>query len=125
MTRSLPEWIADKPNQSIPPRVRVRIFDKCKGRCAQCTRVIRGGQWQADHVVALINGGEHREHNLQCLCTDCHKTKTAGDVAVKSKIARVRAKHLGIKNRNSRPIPGSKASGWKRTFSNGWVRREA
>ena len=52
---------------------------------------------QADHIVALVNGGENRERNLRCLCSWCHKNKTADDVAEKAKTAAVRKKHLGIK----------------------------
>ena len=55
-------------------------------------------KWQTDHRVALINGGANRERNLVTLLTDHHKVKTAQDVRVKSKTAKMRAKHLGIKN---------------------------
>jgi 5-methylcytosine-specific restriction endonuclease McrA len=37
-----------------------------------------------DHVSALINGGQHRESNIQLLCSACHKVKTKADVAEKS-----------------------------------------
>lgn len=98
MTRSVPEWIADHDDQSIPPRVRVRLFEAAAGRCAACSRKIGPADtWQADHIIALVNGGEHRETNLQVLCDWCHKVKTREDVAIKAKGAKVRARHLGIK----------------------------
>jgi hypothetical protein len=35
----------------------------------------------------------------------------------------VRDKHFGIK-RSASPMPGGKNSPWKKTFANGWVRRD-
>lgn len=32
--------------------------------------------WQADHIVEVAGGGEHRLENLQTLCNLCHKEKT-------------------------------------------------
>ena len=98
MTRSVPEWVATHDDQAIPPRVRARVFERCGGRCAVCSRKIGPADaWQADHIVALANGGEHREGNLQVICGWCHKAKTREDVAIKAKGAKVRARHLGIK----------------------------
>jgi hypothetical protein len=56
-----------------------------------------GDAWDLDHIRALINGGENREGNLApILHGRPHKEKTALDVAEKAKVARLRAKHLGI-----------------------------
>jgi len=96
--RTVPEWIGATSDAAIPPRVRIRIWDRANGHCTICTRKIRAGEaWQADHTVALINGGENREQNLRLVCGYCHKGKTAEDVAEKAKTARVRKRHLGIK----------------------------
>jgi hypothetical protein len=43
----------------------------------------------------------------------CHKPKTAADQGDIAKVKRVEAKDGGFQRRTSRPIPGSKASGWK------------
>lgn len=97
MARELPEWIAARDDQAIPPRVKVRVFDRCGGRCCICTLLIRGSlRPEYDHIVALINAGQHRESNLQILCSKCHSTKSRADVALKSKNYQVRAKHLGV-----------------------------
>ena len=96
MSRVLPEWIADHDDQAIPARVRVRTFDKYGGKCAVCTLPIVGRLRPAyDHIIALVNGGQHREANLQLLCVPCHAGKTKSDVAEKSRIYRKRAKHIG------------------------------
>lgn len=124
MTRSVDEWIGKTDDTPIPPRVRLRVFERAKGRCEICDRKLGPADtWEADHTVALCNGGDNREGNLRVACSWCHASKTKADVSIKSKSARVRARHLGVK-KSSRPMPGSKASPWKRTFSGEVVRRE-
>lgn len=111
MTRSVPEWIGKSDDDPIPPRVKLRVWEACGGVCALSGRKIRPGEaWQVDHRVALILGGQHREANLQIVLADAHKVKTAAEMAVKSKVARIAAKHAGTwaKSRArfpSRPFP--------------------
>jgi 5-methylcytosine-specific restriction protein A len=124
MSRSVPEWIGKTADDGIPGRVMLRMFDRCGGICqCGCNRKIRAGEgWVADHIVALINGGQHRESNLQPLLTEHHKIKTRSDVAIKSKVARIRAKHLGISKPRSRWGYG-KAEVFKKKISGEVVRR--
>lgn len=35
---------------------------------------------EIDHIVALVNGGADDETNMQCLCKECHRIKTAKDL---------------------------------------------
>lgn len=122
--RSVSEWIGKSDDSAIPPRIRVRVFIRDDGRC-QCgcrRKIIVGEKWETDHRIALINGGENREANLVTLLTEHHRTKTAADVAEKSKVARIRKKYLGIKSKG-RPMPGSKASGWRKRMDGTVERR--
>jgi 5-methylcytosine-specific restriction protein A len=43
--------------------------------CAECGRV--DGDWEADHIVPLVDGGLHCPTNIQRLCVECHRAKTA------------------------------------------------
>ena len=120
--RSVPEWIGKTDDARIPLRVRIRVFDRCGGMCHRSGRRIMAGEpWECDHIIPLCNGGLHREFNLAPILVDAHKEKTKQDVALKAKINRKKAYHLGLKKK-SRPIPGSKASGLKKGFD-GIVRR--
>lgn len=95
--RAVPEWIGATPDTAIPARVRLRVFEAYGGVCYLSKRKIRpGDKWEAEHIIALINGGENRESNLAPALVDAHKDKTAKDMAIKSKTARIKAKHLGI-----------------------------
>lgn len=121
--RSVPEWIGKTSDTPIPPRVRLRIFEAHGGVCHLSGRRIQAGEpWDCDHIVALVNGGEHRETNLAPALRDKHREKTALDVAEKSIVRRKRMKSLGIVPKKGRPIPGSKLSGLKRKM-NGEVER--
>lgn len=104
MARRLPEWIGSSADAVVPPRVRVRIFDRYEGRCqCGCNRKIMAGEkWDAEDKVALINGGERRESNLRPFLVGHQKTKTAADVAEKSRVYRKRAKSIGVDLRPSR-----------------------
>lgn len=98
MTRSVPEWIAKHDDEKIPPRVRLRVFERHNGVCHISGRKIMPGEpWDCDHIVALINGGQHRESNLAPALRDKHREKTAEDVRQKAITAEKRMMNLGIK----------------------------
>lgn len=116
MPRSVAEWIGKTENTPIPPRVRLRVFERNQGLCqCGCEMVIfAGDKWETDHLVALINGGENRESNLRTLLAKHHKTKSAEDVALKAMVTRKRMSHLGIKRRKGPPMAGSRGSKFKK-----------
>ena len=121
--RSVSEWIGKTPDTPIPPRVKLRIWEREGGRCYLSGRkIMPGDAFQYEHVVALCNGGENRESNIKLALTDKHREKTAKDVAEKSKVARVRSKHLGIKKPSR--FPGSRNSNLKRKVGGGAVYRD-
>lgn len=96
--RTVKEWIGKNDSDPIPPRVRVRVFERHGGTCHLSARTIRAGEpWDCDHVVALINGGEHRESNLAPALRDKHREKTKLDVAEKAIVYRKKSKNLGIR----------------------------
>lgn len=109
--RSTDEWIGKTDDDVVPPRVRLRVFERHQGVCHLSGRKIRAGEpWDCDHVVALCNGGEHREDNLAPALRDKHRQKTAADVAERAKVDRLRKRSLGIKSKSARPLPGGRAS---------------
>lgn len=123
MPREVEEWVGKTDDTQPPPRVRLRVWDRCEGRCHLCGRPIPASDaWILEHLKALINGGENRERNLCLSCSWCKPIKDAADVAEKSATAKVRKKHLGI-TKSSRPMPGSRASKWKRKMDGSVERR--
>ena len=105
MSRTVKEWIGRNPDSKIPPRVRLRIFEAHGGVCHLSGRKIAAGEpWDCDHIIALINGGLHRESNLAPALRDKHREKTAEDVAEKAKVARKAKANLGLKPAPAKPI---------------------
>ena len=102
MPRSTDEWIGKTDDAPIPPRIRLRVFDRHGGVCHLSGRKIRVGEkWECDHIVALVNGGRHCESNFAPALIRPHKAKTREDVAEKSRVARKRKAHLGIRKKRS------------------------
>jgi 5-methylcytosine-specific restriction protein A len=123
MPRDVPEWIGETPDTPVPLRVRMRVYEARGGKCACCGVPIAGKPWEIDHSIPLIHGGKNRESNLQPLLTEHHRIKTHADVQTKARTARIKAAHLGVKAKG-RPMPGSKASKFKRKINGQVVLRD-
>lgn len=96
--RSVPEWVGKTDDSKVPGSVRVRVFEKYEGRCyLSGIKIDPGMDWDLEHILALCNGGEHRESNFAPALVAPHKDKTRADRRLKAKNDRVRKKHLGIK----------------------------
>lgn len=123
MPREVKEWLGSSSDSDPPPRVKVRVFDKYHGVCCcGCNRkILAGEKWQVDHIIALINGGENKESNLQPLLVEHHRDKTKEDVAEKSEVYSKRKLHLGIKKKSR--FSCSKDSKWKKKITGEVVRR--
>jgi 5-methylcytosine-specific restriction endonuclease McrA len=112
--REVEEWIGASPDSAIPPRVRLRVFERHKGVCHISKRkIMPSDAWDCDHVVALTNGGENRESNLAPALRDKHREKTAADVAERAKIDRIRKRHLGIKKPSKLNKPAGTKFNWR------------
>lgn len=112
--RAVDEWIGKTPDTPAPPRVRLRVFDAKGGRCHRCSRKIAAGEgWTLEHVVALINGGANREANLSVTCRWCLPEKNAEDVAEKSRVYSIRAKHVGAVEKPKYRWPKRPMNGWR------------
>ena len=106
MTRSLGEWWGKDDDSAVPTRVRLRILHRQEDRCAGegCTVTFDAHHLpEFDHRPALINGGQNRESKIFALCEPCHDALYPGDVAEKSKVNAIKAKHLGLIEK--RPFP--------------------
>ncbi len=92
------EWMC----KTSPHLMRFRVFERDKGVCASCGRdtlkewlekhqrthaIGARGEWQADHIVPVIEGGgECGIEGYRTLCIPCHQKVTkelAGRLAAK------------------------------------------
>lgn len=108
MARSVDPWVGKTDDSAVPPRVRLRVWDREEGKCHRCRRHIPADDaWIIEHRHAIILGGINAERNLCLSCSWCKPVKDAEDAAAKSKTADVRKKHLGI-----RPEPTLRSAGF-------------
>lgn len=113
----------------LTPQQRAKLFLEKKGVCFSCKRRLGPkDKWIAEHLLALENGGTNDWANLDVCCSDCFAKKNAKDDAIAAKTRSVATKHFLhsslTKKKNSKPIAGSKASGWKRKMDGTTVRRD-
>jgi len=123
MARAVPEW-RGKTDNSMPGKIAsLRIWERCKGRCAHCDKKIMPGDKPArDHIVALADGGENVESNFQILCGQCHEAKTSAENTERAKVRSMKAKHVGLGKPST--FPGGRNSRFKRTMSGKVVDRQ-
>ncbi len=109
--RSIAEWIGKHPDEAIPPRVKQRILERQNRICALSGAPIPPGVTpHFDHCVALRDGGEHREGNLQAALPGPHQKKTAREAKERARAdARAKSSH-GLHNEpvvklHAKPFP--------------------
>lgn len=122
--RAVPLWVGATDDAKVPDRVKLRIWEREGGRCwITGKKIMPGDAYDFDHKIALCNGGTHSEDNLAPALRDKHRQKTAADVAERAKIDRIRKRNAGIRRAKGKPLPGSKASGWRKRMDGTVERR--
>jgi hypothetical protein len=69
--------VVPEPRKTFSPKVRAEVLLKTGGYCAWCKAKIHNGRFEVDHIAELWEGGSNEIGNLQPLCPDCHKEKSA------------------------------------------------
>jgi 5-methylcytosine-specific restriction protein A len=103
---------------------RAEIFRDNDGICHLCTRKIAPGEvWHVEHPKARGLGGSDKQKDVKPAHEDCHKPKTKADRAIMTKADRQAKAYHGLKAKRSRPMPGSKASGFRKRMDGTVERR--
>lgn len=104
-----------------------RADGRCEGTLAhdeRCPCTLQVGRFHYDHIVPAALTEDASLENCQVLCRPCHAAKTVVDVGVIARVRRMRDRHAGIADPSRRPLPGSKASPYKRLIGGRVVRRD-
>lgn len=107
-------------------KARQRFLEEHGRRCHLCPGKIdeTREKWEIEHVIPLALGGEDEPENWRPAHAKCHLAKTREDVAQIAKAKRVELRHRGSPQRkSSRPMPGSRASGWRKPMNGPAERR--
>lgn len=99
MPREVPEWIGRRPESMPTQKVLLRLYDRQNGLCA-CGCGLRMNfdtdVIDCDHILALKDGGENREGNLQLLLQVHHRTKTRAENIARADADRHKAKAFSV-----------------------------
>jgi|GEM_PF-6011509 5-methylcytosine-specific restriction protein A len=105
-TAKLKEWIGRTPEAMPGQTVLLRLYAKQNGICAcGCGQVmnLNRDKVDCDHKLAIIDGGENRESNLQLMLHPCHKAKTGAEATARSEERRHKAKAFTALRQNQFP----------------------
>ncbi len=106
MPRSKDEWVGRNDDAMPPQSVLFRLYDKQGGKCAcpdDCGIVMDfdRDEIDCDHTVALQDGGENRETNLQLILRKHHRKKTAAENVARGVERRHKAKAFTGRKKSS------------------------
>lgn len=117
----------------IPKRIKLLVFARAGGPdrvcCEGCTLRLGGKPFQYHHLraewtqTAAISEREPiTADDVKLLCIPCHEEISAKDTTARAHGKRIVEKAARAK-RPSRPMNGSRASGWKHCMNGSWERR--
>jgi 5-methylcytosine-specific restriction endonuclease McrA len=113
-----------EPRKPLTTKQRAQLFIEHDGICCIChNKILKNDPWIDEHRVPLWLDGTNDWSNRAPAHVECARQKTAREAKTRAKGRRIAEKHMGAK-RSKRPMPGGRNSKWKKTFSNGWVRRD-
>ncbi len=104
-------------------KTKAQGFQRAGGKCEICGLPLQVGKFRYDHKLPCALGGDNSLENLVVQCIACDKPKTADDVRRIRKADRQHRNHIGARAPSRNPIPGSKASGFKRHMDGTVTRR--
>lgn len=75
----MPGWTSNTQgsrSRGAPTSIARRILDRDRGQCQvgspRCTTIAT----EVDHIIPVFEGGTDDPHNLQAICSPCHRMKT-------------------------------------------------
>ena len=118
-----------EPRARLTKQQVAKLFFERGGACRQCDRTLGASDdWIVEHVLALENGGTNDWGNLALTCGWCKPAKDASDHSIAAKSRHVASKHvvsrsMRLSSSRKAPMPGSRASGFKKRMDGTVERR--
>lgn len=74
----LKAYLRDGNRRKVTVRTKKEVGAHAGWKCERCDAVVNAN-YEVDHIIPLYLAGDNTIENLQLLCPDCHRTKTAED----------------------------------------------
>ena len=71
-------YLRNPNRRNVTPRMKKEVGARAEWKCERCHKMV-DANYEVDHVIPLYHAGDNTLDNLQLLCPDCHRTKTAED----------------------------------------------
>jgi hypothetical protein len=126
------------PRREFSAATRRAAWERANGQCEaylesptgfadvgliRCTAPLDVGNFHYDHIDPDWFSKDNELDNCAVICRRCHELKTKKDKRNIAKSKRIQDKRIKARKPKGRPMPGTKRSGWKKTFSHGWEKR--
>ena len=79
----LSAYIRFPQKRNVSHRMKKKVAARAQWKCEICNGILNEN-YEIDHITPLYKAGDNNINNLQCLCPDCHRTKTAEDLMTES-----------------------------------------
>lgn len=63
------------PGKAIPPAMRTAVWERDQGICGICHEPVDPLEWNADHILPWVLGGETVVHNLRVTHPRCNRKR--------------------------------------------------
>lgn len=105
---------AVEKRKPLTSKQRAQLFVEHDGVCCICHHKIDSvrDMWD-EHVNPLWLNGDNAASNRAPAHVECARVKTAREAKTRAKGRRIAEKHMGAR-KAKRPMPGSRASRWKK-----------
>jgi 5-methylcytosine-specific restriction endonuclease McrA len=113
------------PRKRFSVKERLALFQKAGGKCCLCGGKIDAARekWIVEHVRPLWCDGDNSADNVAPAHAKCAAEKTTKEARERGKVRRSALRHMGVKTRKGKPMPGGRDSQWKRLMNGTVVKR--
>lgn len=120
-------WEPMDPRTKLTRKQIAELFLRQDGKCPECGQKLQTKghepvEFTDEHMLPRWAGGSEDLGNRGLVCRPCARDKTTEEAPKLAKMKRVRDKHIGAK-RSQNPLPGSRASGWRKPMNKPAERR--
>lgn len=71
-------YLRNPTRRKVTQRMKNEVGARAEWKCERCQQTVNAN-YEVDHIIPLYRAGDNTLGNLQLVCPDCHRSKTAED----------------------------------------------